>query len=158
MTNSRILKVVGVFALWLSTLAPAHAQPQYLPPIYFAATQEAGGQPVIKFIFSKRTGSKQQFEPTHGFRISPNREQRKCNTERTDDLRIPAEYSKDPLYDSDDPKSNLPIEKLPVFFATVVSAELTRKGLTKTSDDSLPYHTCTRLFWEQLLGLRRDKK
>lgn len=112
----------------------------------------------IKFVFSKRSASPTQFDPTHAFRIAPRREQRKCNTERTGDFRIPDEYLKTPLYDSADPKQYLPIEELPVFFATVVSAELTRKRLAKTSEDSLPYHTCTRLLWEQLLGLRRDKK
>ena len=157
MTNRQLANVVWSIALGLSGLVPAYAQSQDLPPIYFAAIQEPGAQPIIKFVFSKRSRGKQQFEPTHAFRISPNREG-KCNTERTDDLRIPDEYSKSPLYDSADPKRHLPIEKLPVFFATVVSVELTRKGLAKTSDDSLPYHTCTRLLWERLLGLRRDQK
>ncbi len=159
-TNKRPVQFICAVVLGLIMLAfgALHAQSQELPPIYFGATQAPGGQAVVKFVFSKRSSGKQQFKPTHAFIISPNREQRKCNTERTDDLRIPEEYSGSPLYDSTDPKSKLPVEKLPVFFATVVSAELTRKGFAKTSEDSLPYHTCTRLLWEQLLGQPRDKK
>lgn len=158
--NKRLIEFTHVVVLGLGVLivGVSHAQSQDLPPIYFGATQVPGGQTVVKFVFSRRSSGKQQFEPTHAFVISPNREQRKCNTERTDDLRLPEEYSRSPLYDSANPQSKLPVEKLPVFFATVVSAELTRKGFAKTPEDSLPYHTCTRLLWEQLLRQRRDKK
>jgi hypothetical protein len=153
------LRISCAAAFWSCTLPAASASPpsQDLPPIYFAAMQEPGSQLSIKFVFSRRSTGKQQFEPTHAFRIAPSPEQRKCNTERTDDLRLPEEYSRTPLYDSADPKSSLPVEKLPVFFATVVSAELTRKGFAKTADDSLPYHTCTRLLWERILGLREQR-
>lgn len=147
-----------VLGLAVVRFPSAQAQNEPLPPIYFGAVRAPNGQTTVKFVFSRRSAGKQQLEPTHAFRISPNREQRKCNTERTDDLRVPEEYSRIPLYDSADPKSKLPIEKLPVFFATVVSAELTRKGYAKTSEDSLPYHTCTRLLWEQLLKLRPELK
>lgn len=147
--------VIGLVAL---TLPTAQAQDQDLPPIYFGATQAPDGQTVVKFVFSKRSTGKQQFEPTHAFRISPNQEQHKCNTERTDDFRIPEEDSKRPSYDSADPKSKLRVGDLPVFFAIMVSAKLAQKGLAKTEEDSLPYHTCTRLLWEQLLGLRRGQK
>lgn len=150
--------LLWLFVCGLCVLGKVSAQSQDLPPIYFAAIQDPGAQPVIKFVFSKRSSGTPRFEPTYAFRIAPNREQRKCNTERTNDFRIPDEYAKSPLYDATDPKRHLPIEKLPVFFATVVSAELTRKGMAKTSEDSLPYHTCTRILWEDLLGLRRDNK
>jgi hypothetical protein len=147
--------VIGLVAL---TLPTAQAQDQDLPPIYFGATQASDGQIVVKFVLSKRSTEKQHFEPTHAFRISPNQKQNKCNTERTDDFSIPEEDSKRPRYDSADPKSKLRVEELPVFFAIMVSAELARKKLAKTSEESLPYHTCTRLLWEQLLGLRREQK
>ena len=150
--------LLWILVVGLGVAGQASAQPQELPLVYFAATQDPGAQPVIKFVFSKRSGAPPHFEPTHAFRIAPTREPRKCNTERTSDFRIPEEYLKRPLYESTDPKRHVPIDKLPVFFATVVSAELTRKGMARTSEDSLPYHTCTRLFWERLLGLHRDKK
>lgn len=151
-----IYAVVLVFVTLIGSAS--HAQNQDLPPIYFGATQLPNGQTVVKFVFSRRSSGTQQFEPTHAFVISPNREQRKCNTERTNDLQLPEEYARSPLYDSADPQSRLPIEKLPVFFATVVSAELARRGLAKTPEDSLPYHTCTRLLWEQLLRQRNNEK
>jgi hypothetical protein len=150
------LKLCGLSVTWALCLATtAHAQKQDLPPIYFAAIQEKGARPVLKFVFSKRSSGAQKFEPTHAFRIAPDREQHKCNTERTDDFRMPDEYLKSPLYDSADLNNRLPEAKLPGFFATVVSAELARKGLARTADESLPYHTCTRLLWEHLLGLQR---
>ena len=155
MANARLALVLGLLSAFL---APAHAQPRDLPPVYFSATRGPGGQPVIKFIFSKRSSVPPRYEPTHAFRIAPDLGQRKCNTERTDDFRISDEYTKIPLYDSANPRRQVPVDQLPVFFATVVSAELARKGWAKTSADSLPYHTCTRLLWERLLGLRPDKK
>lgn len=160
MAYHRTLQVISGLVLGLVALTSptAQAQDQDLPPVYFGATEAPDGRTVVKFVFSKRSAGKQQFEPTQAFRISPNQEQRKCNTERTDDFRISEEDSKSPLFDSADPKSKLQVEELPIFFAMMVSAELTRKGLAKTSEDSLPYHTCTRLLWEQLLGLWRGQK
>jgi hypothetical protein len=39
----------------------------------------------------------------------------------------------------------------------VVSAELARKGFAKTAEESLPYHACTRHFWEQVIKLGQGK-
>ncbi|HZV99207.1 MAG TPA: hypothetical protein VFF74_09485 [Methylophilaceae bacterium] len=121
--------------------------------VYFDASRRADGKVEVKFVLLKSTNKTRPFAPTQGFSIVPDVQQKKCGTEATKNINIQQEYLSTPLYDFSDKAGQLPIQKLPVFFATVVSAELERKGLAKIAQDSLPYHTCTRLLWEQLLGL-----
>jgi tetratricopeptide (TPR) repeat protein len=135
----------------------ANAQPQELPPIYLSVFQNPDGKTTVKFILSKPSQGGAQYDPIDAFSIAPDSLQ-KCNFVRTKDFSIPDEYSKSPLYDAIDPKRRLPLERLPLFFATVVSAELTRKGFTPKPEDSLLHHRCTQFLWEQLLGITRDKK
>lgn len=136
----------------------ANVQPQELPPIYLSALQTPDGKTTVKFIISKASQGGAQYDPTDAYSIAPDSMQQKCNFERTKDFSIPDEYSKSPLYDAIDPKRRLPLERLPLFFATVVSAELTRKGFAPKAEDSLLHHRCTQFLWEQLLGFTRDKK
>jgi hypothetical protein len=151
----KIALTIFVFALIsIPSAAFSSEGDKGLSPIYFGVMQHADGKIEVKFVFSKLSSGKPQFSPTHGFTIMPNTAQRNCNIQRANDLGIPQEYMSSPLYDPSNEKTVLPIEKLPTFFATVVSAELTRKKFTKTADESLPYHTCTRLLWEQILGLK----
>lgn len=125
--------------------------------VYFGVLQRSDGKVEIKFVFSKASDGSRRFSPTRGFSVVPDLLQKQCGIQRTEDIHLPNEYLSLPLYDFADKAKQLPLEKLPVFFATVVSAELARKGFAKTSEDALPYHTCTRLLWRNLLGLQTTR-
>jgi hypothetical protein len=146
-----------ILALALIGASSAIAAPDAggaLPPIYAGMTRHANGKIEVKFVYAKHAKGKPQFFPTHGYTLMPDREKRTCNFQRAADLNLPQEYLDTPLYDPADKAGNLPVEQLPVFFATVVSAEMARQNFAATADESLPYHTCTRRLWEQLLGLK----
>jgi len=121
--------------------------------VYFGLSQRNDGKVELKFVFSKSPDETHKFSPTHAFLIVPDIQQKKCGTQTTQDLEVPSEYMSSPIYDFSDEAKQLPAEKIPIFFAVLVSAELARKGFAKNPEDSLPYHTCTRLAWTQLLGL-----
>ena len=144
---------VATFCLFVSILPSANAA-ETDEAVYFEAFRRTDGKLEIKFIFSKAQNGSRHFSPTRAYSVVPDLLKKQCGTQRTEDFQLSAEYLASPLYDFADKAKQMPKEKLPVFFATVVSAELARKGFAKTNEDSLPYHTCTRLLWERLLSLQ----
>ncbi len=122
--------------------APAQETP---PPVYLGVVEDEVGRPIVRFVFSEPG----DFDPLWGFSISPR--DGECNATTETALDLPAGNTDEPVYDPADADRQLPGNALPVFFATLVSAELSRLGYVNTSEDSLPYHTCTRQVWEALL-------
>lgn len=149
----KILLAFVIPCLVVSILLPANAA-ETGEVVYFDAFRRIDGKIEVKFILSKASDGSHRFSSTRGYSVVPDLLKKQCGTQRAEDSQLPKEYLSSPLYDFADKTKQLPVEKLPVFFATVVSAELARKGLAKTNEDSLPYHTCIRLLWEKLLGLQ----
>lgn len=152
----KILLAFVISCLFVSILPPANAT-ETDEAVYFDAFRRTDGKVEVKFIFSKASDGSRRFSTTRGYSVVPDLLKKQCGTQKTEEFQLPKEYLSSPLYDFADKTKQLPMEKLPVFFATVVSAELARKGFAKTNEDSLPYHTCTRLLWEKLLGLQAAK-
>ncbi|MEW6351366.1 MAG: hypothetical protein AB1646_20125 [Thermodesulfobacteriota bacterium] len=152
--HSGVLLAITLLIGFTVTSVSARAESnQDLPPIYLGMERGPDGKVEVKFVYSKRSGGTQRFEPTHGYLIKPNPAQRDCNIQNAKNLKISAEHAAKPLYDSADPQSRVPTEKIPTFFAIVVSWELARLKLVKIKEEALPYHTCTRRLWEKLLGV-----
>ncbi|MEW8022971.1 MAG: hypothetical protein AB2803_04655 [Candidatus Thiodiazotropha sp.] len=123
--------------------------------VYSGLLKDSSGNFQVKFVFSETGNSNKKFAPIIAYTISPNVEKKSCGFNKTDNLYLPQEYKLTPLYDFSDKRDPLPIEKIPVYFATVISAEMARKKLVTLAEDSLPYHTCTRILWERLLGINK---
>ncbi|MES2259724.1 MAG: hypothetical protein V4724_14480 [Pseudomonadota bacterium] len=123
--------------------------------VHFDATRRSDGKIEVKFVIAKAADGSGKFAPVRGYSIVPDVPQKQCGIQNTADYKLSKEHLASPVYDFADKSRQLPLEKLPMFFATVTSAELARAGLAKTGDDALPYHTCTRVLWTQLLGLQR---
>lgn len=142
-----------IFLLAASSFQPLGAQDINLndQAVYFDAKRLKDGRLEIKFVLSKSPTADRTLSSSQSYSIIPDPQQNTCGTQATADRSISQESMKTPLYDFADKEKQLPVAKLPVFFATIVSAELARKGLAKTEAESLPYHTCTRLLWKKLL-------
>ena len=115
------------------------------PSVYFGVTSGTAKPVVVTFVFSKPGG----FDPIIGFSMAPS--ETKCNFQRTTELGLPEEYRKSPLYEPGISPAELTPDKFPEFFSIVVPAELIKKGLLTSQDESHPYTVCTRQLWEGLL-------
>lgn len=145
---------VSLFCLFTIISTPAVAG-EMNESVYFDATRRSDGKIEVKFVLSRAVDGSRSFVPIRGYALVPDIPQKQCGIQKTDDYWVSKEHLSAPLYDFADKSKQIPAEKLPVFFAIVISAELVRTGLTRNNEESLPYHTCTRILWTQLLGLQR---
>lgn len=122
--------------------------------VYLNVGSQNNGRFEVKFIFTKAGAGVREYSPTEAFFVIPDLPRGSCQFKLTDDFSLAPVAASAPVYDFTDKAMALPTEKLPIFFAILVSAELGRRGLVKAESESLPYHMCTRLFWEKRLGLK----
>jgi hypothetical protein len=137
------LMVITLFCLTAVSQRPAIAADE--PSIYFGVTSGTAKPVVVTFVFSKPGG----YDPIIGFSMAPAAD--KCNFYRPTEFELPAEYTKSPLYEPGISPAELTPDKFPSFFSVVVPAELVRRGLVTSQEESHPYTACTRQLWEGLL-------
>lgn len=138
------LVLVALFCLVATTHRPAIAADEG-PAVYFGVTSGTAKPVVVTFVFSKPGG----YDPIIGFSMAPSSD--KCNFYRPTALDLPAEYTKSPLFEPGISPAELTPDKFPDFFSVVVPAELIKKGLVTSQEESHPYTVCTRQLWEGLL-------